>query len=246
MADDAGSADQVRPLLPGTAGCAVIVTSRSRLGGLAGAQLHCLDPLPHADAVQMLARIVGSQRVADEADASDRLVSACGCLPLAVRIAGVKLATRPAWPVWTVANAVADQRRRLDELTLDGLAFRASVMPSYQALDERSRRAFRLLGLLWPADAPESAIAALLGERSASDVVDLLVDKSLLMATGTDAVGRPRYRLHDLLRDFAIERLSLEQQTGRGAELIRVLSGEGDRRSAAVPFRASHASGSEP
>jgi DNA-binding SARP family transcriptional activator len=83
MADDATSAEQVRPLLPGTAGCAVIVTSRSRLGVLAGAQLHCLDPLPHVDAVRMLARIVGSQRVADEADASDNLVRACGCLPLA-------------------------------------------------------------------------------------------------------------------------------------------------------------------
>jgi hypothetical protein len=153
MADDAASADQVRPLLPGTAGCAVVVTSRSRLGGLAGAQSHCLDPLPHADAVEMLARIVGSERVADEADASDRLVKACGCLPLAVRIAGAKLVTRPSWPIRTVAEAVADQ--------------------------------------------------------AAADVVNLLVDRSLLMPTGTDATGRPRYRLLGLLRDFAIEQLSL-------------------------------------
>lgn len=225
MADDADSADQVRPLLPGTAGCAVIVTSRSRLGGLAGAHLRHLDPLPHPDAVEMLARIVGSQRVADEADASDRLVSACGCLPLAVRIAGAKLATRPSWPVMTIADAVADQRRRLDELTLDDLAFRASVMPSYQTLDQRTRRAFRLLGLLWPSDVAEWVIASLLGEPTASDVVDLLVDKSLLMPVGTDATGEPRYRLHDLLRDFAIEQLSVEHEMESGTAMNRVLAG---------------------
>lgn len=224
MADDAGSADQVRSLLPGTAGCAIIVTSRSRLGGLAGAHLH-LDPLPHQDAVEMLARIVGSQRVADEANASDRLVSACGCLPLAVRIAGAKLATRPSWPVMTVADAVADQRRRLDELALDDLAFRASVMPSYQALDERTRRAFRLLGLLWPTDVAEWVIAALLGEPTAADVVNLLVDKSLLMPVGTDATGEPRYRLHDLLRDFAIEQLGVEPEMERDAAMLRALTG---------------------
>ncbi len=224
VADDAGSACQVRPLLPGTAGCAMIVTSRSRLGGLAGAHLS-LDPLTSQDALEMLARIAGGQRVADEAEASERLVSACGRFPLAVRIAGAKLATRTSWPVATVADAVSDQRRRLDELTLDDLAFRATVLPSYQALDTRSRRAFRLLGLLWPADVAEWVIAALLGEPAISDVVNVLVDKSLLAVVGTDATGEPRYRLYDLLRDFAVEQLSKEPENERGAALIRVLTG---------------------
>ena len=226
MADDARSADQVRPLLPGTAGCAVLVTSRSRLGGLAGAHLHHLDPLPHPDAVEMLGRIVGPQRVAAEAEASDRLVTACGRLPLAVRIAGAKLATRPAWPVRQIVDAVADQRRRLDELALDDLAFRASVMPSYQALDAQARRAFRRLGLLWPADVAEWVVGALLGGPDAADMVNQLVDKSLLMPVGTDATGEPRYRLHDLLRDYAVEQLEDgEQARDREGALDRALTG---------------------
>jgi DNA-binding SARP family transcriptional activator len=166
MADDAGSADQVRPLIPGAAGCAVIVTSRSRLAGLAGAHLRCLDPLPHPDAMEMLARIAGNRRVAAEADASARLVSACGCLPLVVRIAGAMLAARPSCPVVTVAHVVAG----------------------------------------WP-------VAALLGEPTASDVINLLVRESLLIPVGTDAIGEPRYRLHDLLRDFAIDQVGAEHET---------------------------------
>jgi DNA-binding SARP family transcriptional activator len=225
MADDAGSVDQVRPLLPGTAGCAVIVTSRARLGGLAGAHLRHLEPLPDPDAIEMLCRIVGHQRVAVEAEASQKLVVSCGRLPLAMRIVGAKLATRPSWPIRRIADVVADQRRRLDELTLDDLAFRASVMPSYEALDERARRAFRRLGLLWPADVAEWVIAALLGEQEASDVVNQLVDKSLLMPTGTDATGEPRYRLHDLLHDYAAEQVEREQDREREAALARVLTG---------------------
>lgn len=166
MADDAGSANQVRPLIPGAASCAVLVTSRSPLAGLAEAHLCCLDPLPHPDAVEMLARIAGTRRVAAEAEASARLVSACGCLPLVVRIAGAGLAARPSRPVAAVADAVAG----------------------------------------WP-------VAALLGEPSARDVINILVGKSLLTPAGTDASGEPRYRLHDLLRDFAIEQLSAEHET---------------------------------
>ncbi len=225
LADDAGSAGQVRALLPGTAGCAVIVTSRSRLGGLAGAHLRHLEPLPSGDAVEMLGAIIGHQRVAAEPAASDRLVAACGRLPLAVRIVGAKLAARPAWPVLRIAEAVADQRRRLDELTVDDLEFRASVMPSYQALDERARRVFRRLGLLWPGDVAEWVIAALLGEPDACDVVNVLVDKSLLMPAGIDATGEPRYRLHDLLRDYARERLDEESDPERDAALLRALKG---------------------
>ena len=164
--------------------------------------------------------------MAAEAEASDRLVTACGRLPLAVRIAGAKLATRPAWPVRQIVDAVADQRRRLDELALDDLAFRASVMPSYQALDAQARRAFRRLGLLWPADVAEWVVGALLGGPDAADMVNQLVDKSLLMPVGTDATGEPRYRLHDLLRDYAVEQLEDgEQARDREGALDRALTG---------------------
>jgi DNA polymerase III delta prime subunit len=116
VADDAVSARQVRPLLPGTAGCAVLVTSRSRLADLGGARLVPLEPLTGDEAVQMLGRIVGAERVAAEPQAADHLVLGCGLLPLAVRIAGAKLASGPCWPMERMASLIADERRRLDTL----------------------------------------------------------------------------------------------------------------------------------
>jgi len=95
IADDAATAAQVRPLIPGTSGCALIVTSRSRMEGLDGAHLIPLDVLPPDDAAGLLSRIVGAGRVAAELDATGELVAACGALPLALRIAGAKLAARP-------------------------------------------------------------------------------------------------------------------------------------------------------
>jgi DNA-binding SARP family transcriptional activator/tetratricopeptide (TPR) repeat protein len=226
VADDAASLAQVRPLLPGTAGCAVMVTSRDRLAGLCGAGSFPLDPLGHDEAVEMLGRIVGTGRVAAEPQAADSLVAACGRLPLAVRIAAAKLAARPWWPVSKVANLVADERRRLDELAVGDLEVRASVAPSYEALDESARRAFRLLGLLGPHDFAAWVVAALLGEPDADDVIDVLVDKSLLTPAGVDGTGQPRYRLHDLLRDYAAERVAADEPgPDRDAALDRVLTG---------------------
>jgi tetratricopeptide (TPR) repeat protein len=224
VADDAGSARQVAPLLPGTPGCAVIVTSRSRLADLEGARPVLLDSLGHAEAVELLGHIVGAERVAAEQQAADQLVDACGLLPLAVRIVGARLASRPGWSLARLAGMVADERSRLDELAVGDLAVRASVAPSYEALDERARRGFRRLALLGPADVAGWVMAALLGEPDAADVVGVLVDKSLLTPVGADATGEPRYRLHDLLRDYAAERLAEEPSAGREAALERVLA----------------------
>jgi len=228
VADDAASLGQVRPLLPGTAGCAVLVTSRNRLAGLGGATLFPLDCLAHGEAVELLGRIAGPARVAAEPAAADSLVAACGRLPLALRIMGARLAARPSWPLTRLAALVADAdpRRRLDALAVDDLAVRTSVAHSYQALDERARRAFRRLSLAGPHDVAEWVAAALLGEQDAADVVDLLVDKSLLTLAGVDATGEPRYRLHDLLRDYAAERLAGEEpEQERDAALERALTG---------------------
>ena len=227
VADDAGSLGQVRPLLPGTAGCAVLVTSRNRLAGLGGAALFPLDCLAHDEAVELLGRIAGAERVAAEPAAAGGLVAACGRLPLALRITGARLAARPSWPLARLAAllADADPRRRLDALAVDDLAVRASVAPSYQALGERARRAFCRLSLVGPHDVAEWAVAALLGEPDAADVVNLLADKSLLTLAGVDAAGEPRYRLHDLLRDYATERLAEEPEQERDAARERALAG---------------------
>ncbi|HLI41130.1 MAG TPA: tetratricopeptide repeat protein, partial [Streptosporangiaceae bacterium] len=225
VADDAASAAQVTPLLPGTVGNAVIVTSRATLTGLAGAGLVPLSELAPAGAVAMLTRILGPGRAAAEPGAVGELARACGLLPLALRIAGAKLAARPSWPVAVMVGKLTDERRRLDELQTADVAIRPSLELSYQALNGSARRAFRLLGLLGPAEVGEWVIAALLGEGDAAAVVTSLTDKSLLTPAGTGPAGEPRYRLHDLLRAYAVERLADEAQADQDAALDRALAG---------------------
>jgi DNA-binding SARP family transcriptional activator/tetratricopeptide (TPR) repeat protein len=208
VADDAASAAQVQPLLPGTSGSAVIITSRTPLAAPGGALLLPLDPFTPAEAAELLGRIVGRARATAEPEAAAQLATACGLLPLGIRITGARLAARPSWPISVLAERVADEKRRLDELQIGDLSVRASLAPSYHCLGERAQRAFRFLALLGPADVAEWVIAALLGEPAASNAVNELVDKSLITLTGTDPTGQPRYRLHDLLRDYAAELLA--------------------------------------
>lgn len=221
LADDAASAAQVRPLLPGTGESAMLITSRTALAGPAGSQIIHLDPLSQAEAIQLLARIVGSDRISAEPQAAHDLAAACGQLPLAVRIAGARLAARTSWPLSVLARKLAHERHRLDELEAGDMSVRASLTQSYQTLDEPAQQAFRLLALLGPADVAEWLIAALLGEPDAAQVVRQLTEKSLLTSVGTDGTGQPRYRLHDLLRDYAAERLAGEPQARQDAALTR-------------------------
>ena len=250
--DDAATAEQVLPLIPGTAGSAVIVTSRMQLGELHGARVMALDLLGHEEALDLLARIVGSQRVRADQQAAERLVRACGRLPLAVRIAGARLARRPSWPVALMSDALADQQRRLDELESGSLSVRASFAMSYQALDPDAQRALCFLSMLGPTDVAQWAIAAMLGVADASDVVNRLTDSSLLTAVGSDATGTARYRLHDLVRDFAVERLASDHQGERPAALRRValawlqLAAAADARLPSEPYFPPPADGEAP
>jgi transcriptional regulator with XRE-family HTH domain len=225
LADDAASAAQVQPLLPGTGQSAVLITSRSDLARPPGSRLLLLDPFTRTEAVQLLAKIVGEQRVAAEPGAADELAAACGQLPLAVRIAGARLTARTSWQLSGLAGKITDARRRLDELETGDLSVRASLTQSYQALGEPARTAFRRLALLDTAEFTEWQVAALLGVPDAAEVVNRLADSSLLTATGIDPVGQSRYRPHDLLRDYAAERLADEPVTQRQAALARVTDG---------------------
>jgi DNA-binding SARP family transcriptional activator/tetratricopeptide (TPR) repeat protein len=224
-ADDAASAAQIRPLLPGTVGCAVMVTSRRQLAELPGAKLLPLGALALAEATDLLGRIAGPERVTAERRAAGDLASGCGQMPLAVRIAGAKLAARPSAPIAILARAVADERNRLDALQIGDLSVRASLTSGYQSLSEAARRAFRLLGLLGPCDVAEWAVAALLGEPDAGQIVNELYDRSMLTLAGTDHTGQARFRLHDLLRDYASEELAGEPEPQRRAALERVDTG---------------------
>jgi tetratricopeptide (TPR) repeat protein len=138
------------------------------------------------------------------------VVAACGGLPLAVRIAGERLAARPNWPIAYVARALGDERRRLDELVAGDLAVRASLALSYRALPPRLQRLFRLLPLAGTGELP-GWVADLLAGEPATDAVEVLVDRSLLCAVGMDALGQPRYQMHDLIRVYAAEFLANPQ-----------------------------------
>lgn len=205
--DDAASPDQVRPLLPGTAGCAVIVTSQRQLVGLAAGQSVTLTPFAAGEAMALLAQIIGQSRIDAEPIAAGEVVAACGGLPLAVRIAGERLAARPNWPIAYLARALRDERRRLDELVAGDLTVRASLALSYRALPVRLQRLFRLLPLAGTGELPGWAADLLAGEPAA-DAVEVLVDRSLLCAVGLDALGHPRYQMHDLIRTYATELLA--------------------------------------
>jgi tetratricopeptide (TPR) repeat protein/DNA-binding XRE family transcriptional regulator len=224
LADDAASAAQVQPLLPGTGQCAVLVTSRSELAGPPGSRLVSLDPLTPDESLQLLTKIVGQQRVTADPATAVELAAACGQLPLAVRIAGSRLAARASWPLSAFARRVIHARRRLDELQAGEMSVRASLTQSYHTLDEPARRAFRRLALLDASEITEWQVAALLGTSDAADVVNRLADNSLLTEAGIDLAGQPRYRLHDLLRDYAAEQLEDEPQAEQEAALTRVMA----------------------
>ena len=124
--DNAVDAVQVIPLLPASPGCGVLVTSRRVLSGLEGARHLPLDVLDPAEALELLCRVAGQERMDAEPEAAAELAACCARLPLALRIAGARLAARPAWPIGALAERLADAQSRLDELELDEVGVRAS------------------------------------------------------------------------------------------------------------------------
>ncbi|WP_020666900.1 BTAD domain-containing putative transcriptional regulator [Amycolatopsis nigrescens] len=223
--DDAANAAQVRPLLPGSGGCAVLVTSRARMPDLAGARPVDVDVLPAAEAERLLAGIVGAGRTAAEPDSAEAILRCCGYLPLAIRVVGAKLTHRPGWTLRVLAERLRDEHRRLDELRVGDLAVRASVTLSYDQLPPDAARAFRGLGALGPVQFPGWVVAALLDRPSAEDVLDVLVDAHLVELVGSDGCGQPRYRLHDLLRCYAAEQAARDDQAEHRDAQRRVIEG---------------------
>ncbi|WP_434599945.1 hypothetical protein [Streptomyces sp. A5-4] len=228
--DDAASERQIQPLLPGAGGPAVLTTSRCRLPPTSPLRSLTLGPLASEAGVVMLDGILGGKRVAAEPDAADEIVALCGRCPLAIRIAGARLVRRPERPLSLMARLLRDERHRLDKLAFGDLSVRDSIEPSYEALAQPVRRSFRLLGLLQARTFPAWAAAALLDcpVEIAEAHVDALVDIGLLTAVGADGTGRPRYRMHDLVRLYARERATAEEPAGlREAALGRASRCEG-------------------
>jgi DNA-binding SARP family transcriptional activator/tetratricopeptide (TPR) repeat protein len=206
--DNARSADQVRPLLPGSPACLVLVTSRDRLGGLVakdGARRLTLDLLLPEEALGLLTRLLGAERVATEPQAAEELAEVCGLLPLALRIAAANLAGQPGE---SIAGYVARLRQgdRLAELAVDGdpqAAVGIAFDCSYAALAPDAQRMFRLLGLVPGPEFTGPAAAALAGMSvgQADRLLERLVDAHLL-----ERRVAGRFGFHDLLRRYAYQR----------------------------------------
>ncbi|MEU6740140.1 AfsR/SARP family transcriptional regulator [Streptosporangium sandarakinum] len=226
--DDVGSESQVLPLLPGNPASAVIITSRSRLAGLAGVTHVDVDLFDPAHSVDLLSHVAGTDRVRSESGSAAALAELCGHLPLALRIAGARLAARPHWSVEQLVGRLRDETRRLDELMHGEMGIRASLSLTYDGISEEARRLFRRLAILDSHVFSGWTGAALLKQPllEAQDLLDDLADAQLVEVVGTGRGVHTQYRFHDLVRVFARERLAAEEPAAeRGAALSRVLSG---------------------
>ncbi|MGK5532561.1 tetratricopeptide repeat protein [Streptomyces sp. URMC 129] len=221
MLDNVSTAAQARPLLPGGERGLVVATSRYRLTGLSteGALFHELGPLETEAAVELLARGVGRERVRGEAAAARRVVSLCGGLPLAVCLASARLASRPRQPVKAMADALAQEQRRLTALAVEGeTVVRGALDDSYSALPADAARLYRRIGPL-PVrtfGAHLVAAACALPVHEAERLLDVLIEANLVEDLGPDS-----HRFHDLVRLHAAERGAAEDDAATRSETLR-------------------------
>ena len=219
--DNAGSEEQVRPLLPGAGPGRALITAKRLLAGLEGVRRLALRPLTLPEATELLTGILGDRAASDGEPALARLAELCEGLPLALRIAGNRLVSRPGWDADELAARLADTERRLDQFEAGDLKVATAFELSYEQLADSARRMFRRLAVVAGRDF-DAALAAVAGGMPAGDAwdaLDELVDLGLLQDS---AAGR--YRFHDLVRRFARERLDEESPAEREALTGRLTS----------------------
>lgn len=204
--DGATDEDQVRPLLPDAGRSALVVTCRHRLDGIDGLVHRDLPLLPALDALRLLERVVGVDRMRANPDAAAELVRCCDRLPLALRIAAARLAARPGWTVEDLVARLAEEPSRLDWLQIGDRAVRTTFSATCAQLPHTERALFRRLGALPLPEFPAWVAGALLdlefGRAALS--LDRLAEAHLIEPAGRDRTGQ-RYRMHELLRLFARE-----------------------------------------
>ncbi|AWZ11954.1 AfsR family transcriptional regulator [Streptomyces sp. ICC1] len=218
--DNASDAAQVRPLLPASPGCLVLVTSRARLVELDGAEWISIGVMSPADSLALITETLGAERTEREPEAARALAALCGHLPLALRIATARLRNRSRWTVRHLVDRLGDETRLLDELSSGERSVAATLRLSYQAMDEDHRTAFRLLGLHPGAEIDVHSAAALLAvhTREAEDLLEDLLDMHL--------VQQPElgyYAFHDLVRSFAQSLRNTETAVDDTAAVERLL-----------------------
>jgi DNA-binding SARP family transcriptional activator/Tfp pilus assembly protein PilF len=227
LLDNAASAEQVRPLIPGNPGCLVVVTSRDRLSGLAatdGAEMVGLDVLDHEEAIELLVRAAGREGLETERETAAELARLCACLPLALRVAAANLATRPQQAAADYATELA-AGDRLAALRADDderAAVAAAFGLSYRRLPTAAQRLFRLLGLVPGPDftVPAAAVLAGLPAPEAERLMGRLAAVHLL---GEYQPGR--YQFHDLLRLYARQRAQAHDTPAARREATARLTG---------------------
>ncbi|WP_435246108.1 AfsR/SARP family transcriptional regulator [Streptomyces sp. NRRL F-5630] len=223
--DNAPNEAGLRPLVPPGPGSAVLITSRRRLTALEGAVRLDLSVPDPAEARHLLTTVAGRTSTRPGPDDLAEIVTLCGQLPLALRIAGARLAARPHWSPGRLAERLLDERRRLNELSVGDLEVRTSLELGYAELDPPERRALRRLALM---DLPDFAawIAAPLldiGTEEAEEAVERLVDCHLIEVLGIDGTGENRYRIHDLVREHARERCLAEESAAERDDAVKRL-----------------------
>ncbi|MFY1674310.1 AfsR/SARP family transcriptional regulator [Plantactinospora sp. WMMB334] len=202
LLDNAASREQLEPLLPSAPGALVLVTSRRRLLGIDGVLPESLPVLDPGEAVDLLATTAGRDRIRAEPEAAASVVRRCGYLPLAVRLAGARLAHRPGWRVTDLAHRLDRSSQALGEISAEDLSVAAAFALSYEPLREPVRRMFRLLGL-HPGELFQTTAAAALTGLSLPDAelaLSELVDHHLV-----EEPSAGRFRLHDLLHRYAAD-----------------------------------------
>ncbi|MEU0674540.1 BTAD domain-containing putative transcriptional regulator [Streptomyces sp. NPDC006172] len=229
--DNARTFGQIRPLLPGRGRCRVLITSRDTIDRLTGdydVRRIELNVLTQDEATAMLSAVAGPERIAADPAASARLGVLCDQLPLALRIAGARLAAKPHWSVRHMVKRLEDQRRRLDELSPNEGGVRAGFRLSYRGLSPAAATMYRRLGLLTVPDFAAWVGAAVLDTDplEAEDLIEELVDAQLLEVASARPGEPPRYRFQALLRLFAWE-CAQEEDTPEEREgvLDRALDG---------------------
>ncbi len=239
VADDAASARQVHAIMPGGRGAALLVTSRSRLGGLAGARVVELGGLPPSDALALLSSNVGIDRVGLEPVAAAAVVQACSGSPLALRLAGT-IAARPGTTIARLASDLAGEHL-LDALATDQMSVTAAISSSYYAISEPAQAALSLAAASLPGDVPGWALAHL--PSSGQDgIADQLSGAGLMSAV--QVADGARFRMHPLIRAYAAQRWPRDTPEARQST-IRLRAGfllraeQAATRLPAVPFIAS-------
>jgi hypothetical protein len=217
LLDNAAAVGQVRPLLPGSPGCLVLVTSRNRLSGLGvrdGARRLTVELLPEPDAIDLLRTLTASYRAHEDPDAFTELARLCARLPLALRIAAERAASRPRMPLADLIRDLRDESALWEALSADDEddadAVRTVFAWSCRALPEPAARLFRLLGLHPGPEFGTSIVAALsrLSTIESRRLLDVLVGAHLIEQTGPE-----RYQFHDLLRAYAIDQVTHQESS---------------------------------